>query len=199
METCVVKGNFLDVLPDATADEGEGVLYLGRLSSEKGPQVLLDAWNSGSWGNAFLSIAGEGPLQNSLRSRSMANVRWLGFLDQGSVAKAIVAHAFVVIPSVCSETFSLVALQAMAHGRPVVATSVGGLPEIVQDQVTGLLARPSDPGDLAEKITWMLDHPEERREMGRKAKARALERFGPKTGLQALEAVYEQAIHLAGG
>jgi len=201
MENCVVKGHFLDTPPGEAPGQGEGVLYLGRVSTEKGPQVLLDAWDGVTSGaNApILSIAGEGPLEMSLRSRSGPNVKWLGFLKGESVAQAIRAHALVVIPSICPETFSLVALQAMANARPVVASRVGGLPEIVRDGETGLLVRPHDPRDLAEKINWMLTHPGDCQAMGRKARALAVERFGPTTGVAALEAVYEAAIQVAKG
>jgi glycosyltransferase involved in cell wall biosynthesis len=202
IDRSVVKGHFLGEFPvEVPEPGGEGVLFLGRLSSEKGPQVLLDAWRAIDPGaNApILSIAGEGPLESSLRSQSGPTVRWLGFLKGESIAEAIRANGVVVIPSVCPETFSLVAMQAMALGRPVVASRVGGLPEMVREGETGLLVRPNDPRDLAEKINWMLTHPGERQAMGKQARALAVERFGPAIGVAALEAVYKEAIQVARG
>jgi glycosyltransferase involved in cell wall biosynthesis len=193
----LVKGNFLAHEPDPTSGSGEGALYLGRMSREKGPQVLLEAWAAMDSGRATLSLAGEGPLGAELRKRTMPGARWLGFLDAPAAANALVQHAFLVVPSIWPETFGLGALQAMACGRPVVASAVGGLPELVRDGETGLLVEPNNPRDLAKKLSWMLAHPEERQAMGRRARAFALERFGPQPGLRALESLYEQTIRAA--
>jgi glycosyltransferase involved in cell wall biosynthesis len=196
-EKLLVKSNFIAQMPAPATEAGEGVLFLGRLSEEKGPRILLDAWKALNPSNATLSMAGEGPLEDELQRDTPPGVRWLGFLGPGAVKTTLASHACLTMPSIWPETFGLAAVQAMACGRPVVASAIGGLPELVQHGETGLLVEPGNHRDLADKLRWMLDHPEERQAMGRRARAFALERYGPETGLRAMESLYEQTIAVA--
>lgn len=82
-------------------------------------------------------------------------------------------------------------MEAMAAGVPQVATAVGGIPELVEDGTTGLLVPPSDPERIADAITWLIDHPDERRRMGEAARARVAERFSTADMVARTEALYE--------
>jgi glycosyltransferase involved in cell wall biosynthesis len=86
--------------------------------------------------------------------------------------------------------------EAMASGRPIVATAVNGVPDLVEPGSTGLLAAPSDPEALAECVRWMLDHPEEARRMGKQARARVVDAFGPSTMAKMLDRLYRGLLGL---
>lgn len=100
-----------------------------------------------------------------------------GWLDGGELAAAYAACDVLVTPSICFDTFGLVNLEAMEHGKPVVATVFGGSPEVVVDGVTGFIANPFDTAAFAERIACLLRDPALAARMGAAGRARALERF----------------------
>jgi len=101
-----------------------------------------------------------------------------------------------VVPSVWEEAFGLAALEAMARGKPVVATQVGGIPEIIQPGVTGLLVPPGNDATLAQAIASLLANPTTAAEMGRNARRDVNERFNPETLLTRLSDLVE--VYLPG-
>ena len=129
---------------------GHGLLFVGRLSSDKGVPLLLEAWQAAGRPFEVLTIAGDGPdraLVESMASRPEAAVRYLGPLDRSGVAEAMRASAAVVVPSVAPEAHPLVVLEAYSHGRPLLGSCRGGLLTLVTPEV-GWLAEPT-PGGLA--------------------------------------------------
>lgn len=150
-----------DAFASRTSILGSGVLGVGRLVPSKGWDVLLRAWSErqGAINHRCLSIIGDGPERDTLMSLSRAlglgqQVEFRGAQGHVDVMKEIGRSALVVIPS-RQETFGLVALEAMASGKPVVATRVGGLPEVLEG-ADALLVEPDNPVALAEAITSML-------------------------------------------
>lgn len=109
----------------------------------------------------------------------------------------VAAADIVVLPSLIEAT-SIAGLEAMATGKPLAATAVGGLPEIVEDGRTGLLVPPADPGALAEAVLRLATDSGERSRMGQAARARAERDFGWSTVAQRTIAVYEAARGDAG-
>ncbi len=99
----------------------------------------------------------------------------------------------MVVPS-HGEGFGLVALEAMERGRAVVASTVGGLPEIVADGVTGLVVPPHDPGALADALRTLLLDPDRVAAMGAAGRQRALEEFSQERCTERTEALYEEAL-----
>lgn len=133
----VVKPNTVPD-PGPTAPMGSGFLFVGRLREEKGIQLLLDAWErSAPAALGTLTIVGDGPDRPRVEALAgrRGDIRVRGTLDPAGVAEAYRDAAVVVIPSVCPEAFPAVALEAMAAGRPIVATQVGGLADVVTDAV----------------------------------------------------------------
>jgi glycosyltransferase involved in cell wall biosynthesis len=132
--------------------------YFGRLERGKGVDVLLDAaerLHAKLPATAFL-FAGDGPLREPLVARASASglpARLVGQRDD--VAELLKLCAVVVLPS-RQEAFGRVLIEAMASGVPVVATAVGGIPEVCVDGVTGLLVPPDDPDALAVAIALTL-------------------------------------------
>jgi glycosyltransferase involved in cell wall biosynthesis len=164
----------------------EHVLFHGRLAPEKGVATLLEAARLNS--RIPLALAGSGPLASAAEAAG-GNVRYLGDLDEAGLRRALSQAALTVVPSECYENLPLAALEALALGRPVVATRMGGLPEIVDDGETGRLVPPGDSPALATAIARLWEEPQLTAAMGRRAHAVAAARF-------TLERQTEQLIDL---
>ena len=139
-------------------------LFVGALVPEKGPQVLLAAFREAmrEWPDISLSFAGEGPRAYVAELRATAAgmpVRFLGRLDRAAVTRAYGEHDAVVLPSIWDEPFSVVPLEAMALGLPVIAAASGGTPEAVEDGRTGLLVPPRDPAALCAAMLRLAGDP----------------------------------------
>jgi glycosyltransferase involved in cell wall biosynthesis len=138
------------------------VLFVGRLSAEKGIRTLVDATPG-----LNLVVAGDGPLRSIVPGAR-------GFIPHDEVQRLLARAAVVVLPS-HREGLPMVLLEAMAHARAVVATSVGGIPSLVEDGVTGLLVPSGDPKALREAIERLQVDPDLRRRLGEAARARVSE------------------------
>jgi len=175
---------------------------VGRLIPIKGHDVLLRALASVSRDlpAVTLEIVGDGPLEAELRSTAAAlgldgAVTFAGRVSP--VAPAFEAAQIVVVPSF-GEGFGMVALEAMERGRPVVASAVGGLPEIVDDGRTGLLVPPGDADALAGAIRELASDPARAAAMGAAGRARALEEFSQERCTDRIEALYRNALERSG-
>ena len=187
-----VKPNFVEDggtrVPEGSRS---GALFVGRLSPEKGIGTLLAAWRGL---DVPLRIAGDGPLLSMVRGANPPNVAPLGGLPPEAVSQEMTRAAFLAMPSEWYETFGLVIVEAFCQGLPVIASRLGAMAEIVEDGVTGLHFTPGDAQDLAAKIRWASDHPEEMLEMGRTARRIYEQKYTPKVNYDQLIAVYENAI-----
>ena len=174
------------------------LLCVGRLIPVKGHLVLFRALSQARARvpGLVLDVAGHGPLEPALRGyiRELGlseAVRFLGFVSP--VQSAIEDASVVVVPSL-GEGFGMVALEAMERGRAVVASDVGGLPEIVADGETGLIIPAGDAGALAEAIVSLAGDPGRVAEMGVAGRTRALERFRQEQCTDQTEALYLRAL-----
>jgi glycosyltransferase involved in cell wall biosynthesis len=192
-----VLGNFLpDPLPaPGSAERREPyVVYLGRLSFEKGVQVLIETM--ARLPDLNLKILGGGPIAGSLqkltRDSGSSNIEFLGHVA-GEEKWQLVRNAMaVLIPSVCYETFSLAALESMAVATPVFASNVGGIPYVVEDRQSGLLFRPGDRHDLQQKLAWLVNHPREAAAMGRTGRKIVESRYSAESHYRRLMAIYDE-------
>lgn len=146
--------------------------HLGAFTEEKGQDVAVAAAGllRESVPNARLLLAGEGRLLNDLRRSAPANVIFPGFVADR--AQFFGALDVFIMPS-RSEAWGMAALEAMAHGVPVIASDVGGLPEIVEPGSGGWLVPPGDPAALARAIVDAASAPDRLRQQGQKARERA--------------------------
>jgi glycosyltransferase involved in cell wall biosynthesis len=181
------------------------ILYAGRLVTFKGLDYLLDAMalltkDDTSQAQApHLLLVGDGPHRLSLERR----VADLGLSDRVHFAGAqphaemprfhSIADMFVV-PSTDHETFCIAACEAMACERPVVGTTVGGIPEVVCDGETGYLVPPADPAALADRIGALLADPALRSRMGRAGRERTLAMFTWDRVIERMLACYESVL-----
>src|SRR4029079_332884 len=134
------------LLPESVEprERPQHVLFVGRLSEEKGVDELLEATSG-----LPRVVVGDGPLRDRVADAG-------GFVPPSELGRYYERAAVVVVPS-RREGYGMVAREAMAHGRAVVATSVGGLVDAVEDDVTGLLVPPRDPRRLREAMLRLLD------------------------------------------
>jgi glycosyltransferase involved in cell wall biosynthesis len=187
-----VVRNFTDH-HEATAEPGRYGIYLGRLSSEKGVDVLLEALALA--GDPPFRICGDGPVMSSLKdlaaAKGLRNARFMGQLPADEVADQLHGSRFFVLPSLWDENAPLAALEAMAAGRPLLVTEGGGLPELVASG-EGLICRRGDPRDLADKIRSLWDDDELCVNAGTAALVRAAAEFTPAAHLRRLEDVYQK-------
>lgn len=154
----VVMHNFLtdeqktnDDCIDHRAESNDYVLYFGRYSEEKGIGTLLHV--CGELPEIPFVFAGSGPLENEL-SR-YGNITNLGFLHGERLKRTIAEASFVVFPSECYENCPFTVMEAQWYGTPVIASRIGGVPELIQDGVTGELFEAGDANSLKEAI-WKL-------------------------------------------
>jgi glycosyltransferase involved in cell wall biosynthesis len=160
------------------------VLYAGRLSPEKGIEELAAACR-----DLNLVVAGDGPLRPLVPGA-------LGFLSPTELAERYRRAAVVVCPS-RSEGFGVVCAEAMAHGKPVVATAVGGLKELVRHGTTGLLVESGSPQALRLAVEQLLENPELRSRLGAAARAEVVARFDWRSVTRATVDAYHRALGVA--
>ena len=187
----VVKRNF--AWPnDRRQGPGNSFLYAGRLASEKGLEALVRAWSNVS---AELEIVGEGPEEQRLRSIAPPNVTFRATVPGDEAAGIIRGARAVLIPSEWYEPAPRTIVEAYAAGVPVLASRVGGLPELVEDGRTGYLIEPGSAQAWAAAATRLSDD-DVSTELGAHAADAWERRFGPEPAIQAIEAAYERARSL---
>jgi glycosyltransferase involved in cell wall biosynthesis len=171
-----------------------------RLIPGKGHSFLLEAHRAAvrSFPNLRLLIAGDGPLRKRLeREASRAGngaVKFLGYLsDMRGFMNACDVLAFPTEPAL-GEGFGLAALEAMASGRPVVATSTGSLPEVVKENETGVLVRPGEVAELTATLLELARDEDLRGDLGTRAQERARTVFSVEAMVESTLAVYERAL-----
>ena len=172
---------------------GERILYFGRLSSEKGLHTLLKA---ASLAGARLTIAGEGPIRESLEklARELTlDVRFLGFLKGHALHEAIRESRAVVVPSEWYENAPLSVLEAFALGKPVIAAAIGGLPELVVDGESGWHFESGSVDGLAERLRQVTDATDRKiEEHGNEALDRVKRHFSPRRYINDIRSVYSR-------
>ncbi len=165
---------------------GEYFLFLGRLSSEKGAEVVVDTWRPQL---GRLVIAGDGPEMDRLKASAGAEVEFLGAVPPEEATALLGGARAVLVPSVCYEGAPRTIAEAYGAGVPVIASRIGALTEAVEDGVTGLLANPGDTADWSDAITRLQDDDESVR-LGEGGYGLWSKRNSPESSLALLEAAY---------
>ncbi|WP_210503711.1 glycosyltransferase family 4 protein [Nocardioides xinjiangensis] len=187
-----VVGNFIDSASVKPADQpGRDLIYVGRLSHEKGVDTLLDA--VGRLPGTVLHVLGTGPTLAALQRQADAvapgRVRFHGHLPKPAVLDLLIRSAVAVLPSRCHENQPIAVLEAFACGVPVVATALGGLPELVGDGERGTVV-PNRPDAFADALEALLSDPDMAFAMGRRARAYVESEHAPDEHLRRLEDIY---------
>jgi glycosyltransferase involved in cell wall biosynthesis len=186
--------NFTSVV-GAPPPLGESGLFLGRLVPEKGVAVLIEALRMA--GDPPFEIGGDGPSADALRAQAqrsgLRRTTFLGQLDRAGVNAAIARARYLTMPSLWDEVAPLGAMEGLAAGRPLVASRVGGLTEIVGGN-RGIVVPPGNAERLAAAIRKLAEDPALAAEQGRKANAFATVELSPDVHLERLEAAYERVM-----
>lgn len=194
-EKLYVRPNFIDASAVSPAPgTGDYVLYLGRLSPEKGVWTLLRAFEQ--LRGVPLKIVGTGPLESDLREhveeKGLKNISLMGFKAGKEKWELLRNSRFVVLPSEWYEAFPMVILEAYAVGKPVVASDLGGLPDIVRNGKSGILFRPGSIADLTEKVRYLTERPAEIEAMGRYGRQLVETEYGPEPAYQTLMTIIDK-------
>ncbi len=186
------------LLPATLCFDKPRLLCLGRFFPHKGFDLALAAFAGvlQRFPDAALVLAGDGPARFDLEQAASelgveGAVEFVGAVPPEQVPEILNTATLVVMPS-RREPFGLVALQAAQMARPVVAARVGGLPEVVVHDVTGLLVEPEHSAALTEAICFLLEHPGRAVAMGRAARRRARQNFAWTSLVDAYDAVYQR-------
>lgn len=148
-----VKPNFVDPDPGPGTGDGGYFLFAGRLTEEKGVRTLLECWR-GAPDLPELWIAGDGPLHNevSAAAETLPNVKWLGMKSSDEVLQLMRRAKATLCPSLWYEGMPRVVIESLAVGTPVIASRIGGYPEMLVDNESGLLFRTGDAAALRNRI-----------------------------------------------
>lgn len=190
-----IKPNLID---GASVSPGVGVgnyvVYVGRLSSEKGLWTLVRAFETLK--DPLLKIVGTGPLEAALKSyvrdRGITNIELVGFKSGEEKCELLRNSLFAVVPSEWYEMFPLSLLEAYAASKPVVASDIGGLPYIVRNGKSGMLFQPGSVADLAEKIRYLIERPSEIEAMGQYGRQLVETEYGPDRAYATLMGVFDK-------
>ena len=170
------------------------IVYFGRLSREKGLSTLLKAIKGL---DVRCLIIGEGPertaLEKIIKEEGLDKVAFLGYLQPKELQVYIRQAAFTVLPSEWYENSPRAVLESFALGRAVVASRLGGLPELVIDNETGLTFEAGNALDFREKILQLLENPQKAEEIGRRARRFVQEQLGSEGHYESLMKIYETA------
>ncbi len=179
---------------------GDRMVFVGRVVEQKGLGVLFESMQSliGEHPNLSLTVVGDGPHREDLANRAAAmglgdRVEFVGAKSQSEVVDILAKADLFVLPSY-AEGVPVVVMEALGSGVPVVASFVGGMAELVEDDHTGFLVRPGDPVQLAERIGRLVADPELRARLGANGRARVAADFDAQSEASRLGSLFTNSI-----
>jgi glycosyltransferase involved in cell wall biosynthesis len=191
----VTVHNFKDVSNiRPTSDPGRHFLYFGRLERVKGISTLIDA--AADIKDVPLFIAGDGQarptLERMVEKKGINHIVFTGFQSGDALEELIRNSICTVLPSEWWETFGLTTLESFAMGRPVIASDIGGIPEVITHGRDGILVQPGCVDELRQQLEWMSTHRNKAVEMGMEGRGTVERRFDPVTHYQKLFGLYRE-------
>jgi len=185
---------------DLRAQKENNWLFIGRLKEEKGVQFLPAVWKRLGEKAPLLRIVGDGPYLETLKSEinslglDKKNILH-GHCSSEQVQELLRKSSLLVFPSICYEGFPLVIGEAYAAGVPVAASNIGTAAYIVQNNITGVHFQPGDIDDMVKQLSFLIEHPDLLREMGRNARKEYENKYTPERNFQMIKEIYQEAIN----
>lgn len=173
------------------------ILYVGNILKYKGLEYLIKAFGKIKNGIKLwiVGISSDGDderLKRYVEDEGIKGVEFLGFKTGGELKRLYQNSMFVVVPSICYENMPLVILESMAYGKPIIASNIGSIPELIDHGENGLLFEPKNSDDLRKKIQYFLNNPGKIIEMGKKARQKAEERYVSELHYEKLMGVFQK-------
>jgi glycosyltransferase involved in cell wall biosynthesis len=192
-ERIYTRPNIVDPDPGFGTGDGNFVLFVGRLSHEKGLETLIDGWRRVEK-NLKLKIIGSGPLEESVRRAADDRIEYLGRRKRTEALAMMREAKFLVVPSICYEASPVVIAEAFATGLPVLASNQGAMASLVEDGLTGRLFETGNPVDLATKASQLACEAQMSGNMRKNARSEFEKRFNEKAGYVRLTEIYQLAL-----
>lgn len=161
----VVLRNFIDKAEAPDIEKEDYALYFGRYSKEKGIETLLKVCES--LPRIQFVFAGNGPLEESVNA--VKNIKNIGFIEGDDLAKLIAKARFSICPSECYENCPFSVMESQMYGTPVIASKIGGIPELIDEGKTGELFESGNVQELKSKIVTLFDNKEKLSEYSKNA------------------------------
>lgn len=188
--------NFIKRSLSHTNSNNKYILYFGRLSSEKGLKFLIEVMRKIPY--ISLYIVGEGPelsvIQNKIREYNLKNIKLLGYLSGSRLERVIASSCFTITPSIWYENYPNSILESFAYGKPIIASDIGGIPELVRNNETGFLFIPNNVNDCIKKILTLWNNSKLVRQMGQNALKFAQEKFNAEDHYKKIIGIYNNLI-----
>jgi len=192
-EKLTVKPNFVRPDPGVSEVSGEYAIFVGRLSPEKGIDVLVETWGGNHPCTIPLIIVGDGPMRESIvnLTNQNPNVTWLGQLPFEEVQSRVRDAKMLIMPSIWYETFGRTMIEAFASGVPVVASNIGAMKEIVIDGYNGFHFEVGSATNLTAKVALLDGNPELRHRLGQQARKTFEEKYSMDRNYELLLSIYK--------
>lgn len=188
----VIKPNFIEDHGSNDIKNGYGALYIGRITFEKGINHLIKEWQLI---NYPLQVIGTGDLLAELESTNKNPlITFRGVLSRKEVFSEIEKCAFVIVPSIIAESFGLVNIEAFSMGRPVLASRIGAMKDIIQNEKNGLFIDIQKSGDLNNKVNKLINDPSLLKELSNNARQTFLQKYTSEANYNLLINIYKNVL-----
>ncbi len=189
--------NFID-LSKISPSQGVGdyFLFFGRLERYKGIFTLIEA--ASTLKDTPLLIVGDGTdrheIEQMIEERDLNQIKLLGFKRKDELDELIKGSICTITPSQWYETFGLTLIESFARGKPVIASRIGGMTEIITDGVDGYLIEPGNILELRSRMEWMSKHKTQALQMGRLGREKVAQKFNSELHYQKLMKIYQKLL-----
>ena len=193
----IVIPNFVDLNRFQTREGNSGYcIFFGRLLAIKGVRTLIEAAKLNR--QARILIAGNGELEDEIRKAiaeyQLDHVTMLGFVEPKNLMELISMSNFTILPTENYENYPMSILESFYYAKPVIASNIGAVPDLVVDHTNGLLFEPGNASQLASHIQYLFEHPEEAMTMGNNGRAFLLANNDPEVHYQKIMEIYQSLI-----
>lgn len=197
-ERFITIPNFIEIdtaIP--RTDNKDYILYLGRLSEEKGVKTFIRV--AEKIPSIDFKILGDGPqremLEEMVREKNLTNIEFSGKRNREEVYNLISDALFVIVPSEWYENYPYSILESFLLGKPVIASRIGGIPELVDDGINGLLFEPGNEEDMAKKIKHLLSDKDDINQMGKKAREKVERSYNSEIHYERIMGIYNLVLN----